>query len=275
MRACSSLLLPGLFLGATVIACASAAPPPEGNPEGPASTEPPAAAPMPTVEPPAPVASAAPSAVPSAAPEPAPPAEPPPLPKDTTVLHVGDSMADALGSKLSPMLRELGIKAPLEAKEATYIPQWAGFKMKFQQHLGYHEPDLVIVTLGGNETAMPTPADRIEPIKRMVKQIGDTPCIWIAAPLWPGAKHSGILDVIRENCAPCIYVDTNELIEPKMKVLGDGIHPTIPERRRWARYMINWLRAARDPNGPKPWSLKKEEDIVAPPSEPPPPESKK
>lgn len=272
MRASLSLLLP-LFVGATMFACASASPPPEGTPEGPTpapSTAPVSPAPAPAADPPAPVASAA----PSAAPAPAPPAEPPPLPKGTTVLHVGDSMADALGSKLSPMLQELGIKAPLKAKEATYIPQWAGFKMNFQQHLAYYNPDFVIVTLGGNETAMPTPADRIEPIKRLVKQIGDRPCIWIAAPLWPGAKHSGILDVIRENCAPCIYVDTNELIEPKMKVLGDGIHPTIPERRRWARYMINWLRAARDPNGPKPWSLKNEEDIVAPPSEPPPPESK-
>lgn len=186
------------------------------------------------------------------------------------MLHVGDSMADALGSQLSPLLRERGIKAPLKAKEATYIPQWAGFKMKFAQHLAYYDPDFVIVTLGGNETAMPTPTDRIEPIKRLVRQIGDRPCIWVAAPLWPGAKHSGILDVIRDNCAPCLYVDTNELIEPKMKVLGDGIHPTIPERKRWARYMVAWLRAARDPEGPRPWSLKPGSQIKAPPSEPAP-----
>jgi len=267
------LLLPGLFLGATVLACASASPPPE---EGPA-VQPDGPLPAPAAQDSAPLATAQPSRAPvpvasATDPEPAPPAEPPPLPKDTTVLHVGDSMADALGSQLSPILKTLGIEAPLKAKEATYIPQWAGFKMNFQQHLAYYDPDFVIVTLGGNETAMPTPTDRIEPIKRLVKQIGDRPCIWIAAPLWPGATHSGILDVIRENCAPCIYVDTNELIEPKMKVLGDGIHPTIPERKRWARYMVKWLRAARDPEGPKPWSLKKESDIVAPPSEPPPPE---
>ncbi len=195
---------------------------------------------------------------------------PPPLPKDTVVLHVGDSMADALGKSLKLELHKRGVKNVLEAKEATYIPQWAGFTMGFTGHLASHKPDLVIITLGGNEVAMPDPTVRAEPVRRMVKQVGDRPCIWIAAPLWKGAPNTGIMQVIKDNCAPCVFVDTNEYIAsgalPDLERLGDKVHPTIPERRRWASFMIRWLLHNRDPNGKRPWDLKTA-------TEAPPPES--
>jgi lysophospholipase L1-like esterase len=127
--------------------------------------------------------------------------------------------------------------------------------MGFSELLAVNKPDLVIITLGGNEVAMPDPTVRAPAVKRMVEAVGDRPCLWIGAPLWPGAPHSGILDVIADNCAPCIYVDTNALIGD-LERLGDKVHPTIPERRRWARFMIEWLRVNRDPNGPLPWSFK-------------------
>jgi hypothetical protein len=188
---------------------------------------------------------------------------PPPLPKGTVVLHVGDSMADALGKSLNRELDKRGIKGYLEAKEATYIPQWAGFKMELDQHIARRKPDLVIITLGGNEVKMPDPTERIDAIKRLVKKVGDRPCLWIAAPLWPGLTSTGILEVIREHCAPCHYVDTNELL-PDLERLGDGVHPTIPERRRWAAFMIRWMLHNRDPSGERPWDFK--ERLSAPPS---------
>lgn len=175
------------------------------------------------------------------------------MPAGTTVLHVGDSMADALGKDLKRELEKRGIKNVLKYQEATYIPQWAGYSMGFPSLVKIHDPDLVIVTLGGNEVAMPDPTLRAEPIRKIVEIIGDRPCIWVGAPLW--GPHSGILDVIRANCAPCRYVDTNELI-PDLKRLNDGVHPTIPERRRWAKVMIEWLARARDPAGKRPWDLK-------------------
>ena len=201
-----------------------------------------------------------------AAEEPQPAGPPPPLPEGTTVLHVGDSMADALGKDLRLELLARGLKAPLKYKEATYIPQWAGFSMGFDELVAQHDPDLVIITLGGNETAMPDPTERADAVKRLVKKVGDRPCLWVAAPLWPGAPNTGILDVIRENCAPCLYVDTNALVKPPMKVLGDGVHPTLPERKRWAKFMIRFLRHNRQADGERAWGFKT-------PLEAPPPES--
>jgi acyl-CoA thioesterase-1 len=191
------------------------------------------------------------------------PGLPPPLPKGSSVLHVGDSMADALGQPLHRELTKRGIRSYLEVKEATYIPQWAGQTMQLSSHIAVRKPDLVIITLGGNETQMPDPSERVDAIKRLVQKVGDRPCLWIAAPLWPGLKHTGILDVIRDNCAPCVFVDTNQLIND-LERLSDGVHPTIPERRRWAEFMIRWLLHNRDPEGARPWSFKA--SLAAPPA---------
>ncbi len=203
---------------------------------------------------------------PSASAPPPPPAPDPELPAGTMVLHVGDSMADALGKDLKRELEAVGVKNRLIYKEATYIPEWAGVSDKWGYRAGLAQtnPDLVIITLGGNELAMPEPQKRAEPIRNMVKAAGDRPCLWIAAPLWPDAKNTGLFEVIKQNCAPCIFVDTNAML--KLEVLSsDHVHPTLPERKRWAKFMIRWLRHNRDPNGPKPWSFKP--NLEPPPAE--------
>ena len=265
---------PLLFLSTAALLAACGKPP-----AGPAAPEPTASAPPePPAEPAAP-GSAAPSVPaeasstvdPGAAPttasataRPAPIPETgvlPPLPKGSTVLHVGDSMADALGKDLRRELQKRGVRNVLKYQEATFIPQWAGYSMSFRQHVAIHKPDLVIITLGGNEVAMPDPTERAEDIRTIVSIVGDRPCIWVAAPLW--GPHSGILNVIRQNCAPCRFVDTNALI-PDLERLGDKVHPTLPERRRWARFMVRWLAHNRDPDGERPWDLKAETSAPPP-----------
>jgi hypothetical protein len=269
-------------LSATLVVLGCGAPQPD-PPKGPAaatsasSTDAVATATGTSDPPPSPHPSTAGNAVgaSSAAPHPGPATDsgtpqasalPPPLPKGTTVLHVGDSMADALGKSLKRELEQRGIKNYLVAKEATYIPQWAGFKMELSLHIARRKPDLVIVTLGGNEVKMPDPKVRVDAIKRLVAKIGDRPCLWIAAPLWPGLTTTGILDVIRDNCAPCIYVDTNQLV-PNLERLKDKVHPTIPERRRWAKFMVRWLLHNRDQAGKRPWDFKAQQQAPPPGSE--------
>ena len=178
----------------------------------------------------------------------------PSLPKGTVVLQVGDSMADALGKDLGRELEARGVRSILKAKEATYIPEWAGFSMGLKNLLIIHKPDLVIITLGGNEVAMRDPSVRAEPVRKIVEAIGDRPCVWVGAPLW--GPHTGILDVIRSNCSPCRFVDTNALV-PNLERLKDGVHPTLPERKRWAKAMVEWLALNRDPAGTRPWDLKR------------------
>lgn len=233
---------------------ATAAAPPSATT---ASAETAAAAPTaapPAAAPPAAAAASGGEAKPSAAqPATTGPVALPALPKGTKVLHVGDSMAQALAPALARELNQRGITCVMKVKEATYIPEWAGFKWGFAGLIAHYDPDLVIITLGGNEVAMPDPSIRAEPVRRLVATVGDRPCIWIKAPLW--GPHTGVMDVIRDNCAPCRWVDTDELL-PSIERLDDGIHPTIPERKRWAHFMVRWLAHNLAPTKDRPFALK-------------------
>jgi hypothetical protein len=157
-----------------------------------------------------------------------------------------------------------GIKCVLRAKQSTYIPEWAGEKMGLRQMLSQYKPDLVIVSLGGNEVEINDPTRRIKPIKRLVEAIGERPCVWVGTPRWKKLHHTGLMEVIRDNASPCRFVDSDVLV-PNLETLKDGVHPTMPERKRWAKRMIAWLEQNRDPNGDRPWSWN---DELAMPPEP-------
>jgi hypothetical protein len=188
------------------------------------------------------------------------PAEPPPLPDGTVVLHVGSSTALALGRYLAKELEASGTKYFVHGKESTFIPQWAGASMGLAKLVATYNPDLVLVSLGGNETGIPNPGNRAGAIQRIVKIIDNRPCVWIGTPEWKSIPQTGIHDVIRENCAPCLYIDTDALV-PDLQPLGDGVHPTFPERQRWAERVVHWLRHNRDPDGDRPWAFKDEIEL--------------
>lgn len=191
------------------------------------------------------------------APEPPPPAPdlPPiePLPEGTTVLHIGDSFAGALGIELNKQLKERGVRGVLKYETASYIPTWAYKGSKLSTYIARYNPDLVLVTLGANELEIVNPEQRARGIRRIVERIGDRPCVWVAVPLWKGPMN-GLLDVIRENCAPCVYMDTNELF-PQMPRAKDNIHPSMNARIDWAKVVVDWLQRARQPDKDHAWAL--------------------
>jgi hypothetical protein len=186
--------------------------------------------------------------------EAAPPAAPPPLPKGTTVLHIGDSMAGALGIELNEALKSAGVRGILRFKTASFIPTWA-WGREISLYVAQYDPDLVLITLGANEVAIKDPEIRAKNIQRLVRRIGDRPCVWIAPPLWAG--DTGLLPVIRKNSAPCRYMDTNAIID-SMPRLPDKIHPTMRARKDWAKVVVDWLARERLGDGERPWQLRPE-----------------
>jgi hypothetical protein len=245
------------FLPAAVLAaCAAGRTPAETMPSS-ASEDPPAASS--TSGPPAP--SGSPSATPAAeAPEgadsastPNPnPTTPPPLPKGTTILHIGDSFAGALGLDLNRQLKAQGIKGVLKYETASYIPTWASHK-DLDEYLAQYRPDLVVITLGANELDVPDPEMRGDAIRRLVRRLGDRPCVWIEPPLWEGARDV-LLPVIERNASPCLYMKSAE-IAAGMPRARDKIHPAMSARPGWARYVVSWLARHRVPDGERPWEL--------------------
>lgn len=177
-----------------------------------------------------------------------------PLPKGTRVLQIGDSFADALGGNLSKLFRAVDVKSDLEFETPSYIPNWS-YGAKLPKLLARHHPDLVLITLGANEIEIPHPEDRIKPVKHLVQTLAGRPCVWIAPPLWK--PDSGVLRVIRENVAPCRYLDSNLLVHDLPRA-HDKIHPSLAGREIWAKIVFDWLAKERLGTPEQPWALKPE-----------------
>jgi len=250
-RGLQLLLLPVTAWGCSGAATSS---PPAADP-APAqvsakSTEPVVASPAAAAAP----APAPPSPEPAPAPAPAPAPEPvaAALPTGTRVLQVGDSFAAALGSELGKLLKQAGVRTSVESKTPSYIGEWA-FGKVLPQAISDYNPDLVLVTLGANEVEVPQPEQRVGAIQRLVKTIGARPCVWILPPLWKA--DTGLMQVIKDNAKPCQVLDSSVLV-PSLPRARDHIHPSSEGRVIWATAVFDWLKQQRDPQGPRPWSLR-------------------
>ncbi|HVY27140.1 MAG TPA: SGNH/GDSL hydrolase family protein [Polyangiaceae bacterium] len=213
-----------------------------------AAPAPPAPAPAESAAAPA-AAPAEPSAVPADA---AIATTPAPLPQGTRVLQVGDSFAAALGIELGKLLKQSGLRTSLETKTPSYIGDWA-FGPVLRKAIADYNPDLVLITLGANEVEIPVPAQRVGPVQRLIKSLGDRPCVWILPPLWK--QDTGVMQVIKDNAKPCQVLDSTQLV-PSLPRGPDHIHPSSEGRSIWATAVFEWLKQARDPAGPRPWSLR-------------------
>jgi len=176
------------------------------------------------------------------------------MPKGTRVLQIGDSFAAALGGELSKLFREAGVQSTLEYKTASYIPNWS-YEGDVPKFVSNYRPDLVLITLGANELEIPKPEERVKSIKHLVSTLGGRPCVWIAPPLWK--PDTGLLQVIRDNIAPCRYLDSNTLVHdlPRGR---DKIHPSTEGRQIWAKVVFDWLAKERAGSDEHPWALKPE-----------------
>jgi hypothetical protein len=179
-------------------------------------------------------------------------ASPPELPVGTKVLQVGDSFAAALGIELGKRFKSVGVRTSLEYRTASYVPTWA-FGPELPKLISSYQPDLVLITLGANELEIPEPAQRAGAVQRLVKKLGDCPCVWILPPLWK--QDTGLMQVIKDNSSPCKVLDSSALVKDLPRG-PDHIHPNAQGRELWADAVFQWLKQAREPGGPKPWSLR-------------------
>lgn len=258
-------LVPALFLGLVTFApaCGPAAPaavPPatrvvsasspqalptaEALAPSPANTEPP------TSPEPAPTAQAPLGAAPQGPEEGAAPA----IPAGTAVLHFGDSFVLAgFAQALRPRMKTLGVRYAVKSEQSSYTVTWA---QRVEQIVADTQPDLVIITLGANEVANINPVAHAPAVRRIVQIIGERSCVWVSPPMW--RRDTGILDVIRQNSAPCRFFDSDKLVTDPIPRRNDKIHPDEKGGEVWAEAFWRWLMAERvaPGKGKSPWTLR-------------------
>ena len=186
---------------------------------------------------------------------PAPVAELPAVPKGTWVLHVGDSFVHAsLQQNLRPRFEATGAGYVVDATTATYTTTWAN-DPDLEKWLA-RRPSLVLVTLGANEVDMPVPTEHAHPVEQLVRKIAEASvsCVWITPPMWK--KDSGILQVIHDHSAPCLFFDSDAVLgglrdDERQR---DHIHPNERGGARWTEALWGWLEDHRDPGRPG-WAL--------------------
>jgi lysophospholipase L1-like esterase len=171
--------------------------------------------------------------------------------KGTLVVHIGDSFTEAFFEQnLRPRFGAVGAKYWVKAKTPSYSTEWA-FNGVLDQLL-WSKPQLVLITLGANEIEMPDPSVHAAAVRALAKKASQTgSCVWITPPLWK--KDTGFLEVIRQNCAPCIYFDSDAYVS-NVERKPDKIHPNEVGGARWAAAFWDWLEAHRDPSR-GPWAL--------------------
>lgn len=181
-------------------------------------------------------------------------APPSDLPRGSLVLHVGDSFAGALGVPLGRRFKAMGLRSVLEFRTSSYVPEWAS-GTELAGYVARYNPDLVIVTLGANEFDLQHPEQRASAVKRLVRELGGRPCVWVTPPRWK--RDSGILAVIHENVKPCRFLDSDTVVHD-LERKRDGIHPSDAARELWADAVLAWLVRERRGEGERPWELKEE-----------------
>lgn len=188
------------------------------------------------------------------------PAEPvaaPPIPPNTAILHIGDSFVlSGFSQALKPRIKAVGARYEVRSEQSSYTVTWAA---RLERVIADTQPDLVIITLGANEVANTTPPAHAPAVRRIVQIVGKRPCVWVTPPLW--RKDTGIIDVIRENSAPCRLFDSDTMVRAPIARKADKIHPTPEGGAVWADAFWTWLESERAParadgSERRPWALK-------------------
>jgi hypothetical protein len=173
-----------------------------------------------------------------------------PLPKGTVVLHVGDSFVHSgLTQELRKKLEPLGVKYEVRAEKSTNSLDWA---KRMPELVSATQPDLVIVTLGGNEIGSKYLDVEARAVERIVQAIGNRPCVWTTPPLW--MEESGVFDAIQTHLGSCRFFETDAIVGSYLP-RRDGIHPTMEGGAIWGDALFAWLDTERV-GGQSAWALR-------------------
>ena len=163
---------------------------------------------------------------------------------DTTpqrILFVGDSMLESLSPRVAAYAKHNGHKLHTVIWYGSTTKAW-GNTTKLADYITKYNPTFIIVSLGGNEMFVRDIKTRhLEPLKNILKQIGNIPYQWIAPPNWK--PDTGINELLAEN------IPANRLFVSKDLTLArasDKIHPTRVAAYGWFDLIVEWMAENQD-----------------------------
>lgn len=160
-------------------------------------------------------------------------------PMDTTaksILFIGDSMLEGLGERLAAYCKKNGhtLVEVIWYSSSTLI--W-GETERLTKLINEYHPNYIMVCLGANELYVPDIKNaRRKHVKKILKEIGDIPYLWIGPPNW--VEDTGINDLLTQEIDEgCFYMSANDHFERSR----DGAHPTRASAHKWMDRVVKWM----------------------------------
>ncbi len=165
-------------------------------------------------------------------------------PSPKVVLHLGDSMVGGYGGltkALETRFKDLGAQFVRDWEVSVSIATFDR-EHRLQDLIAKHSPDVIILTLGANDLTVPYPTSLAPFVRSLAHKMGanDRACFWMTPPTI-GKPDTGIVDVIKQNAAPCKVFDASHM---QIARAGDGIHPTNRGGSDWADAFFAFYRGA-------------------------------
>lgn len=173
------------------------------------------------------------------------------LSKVHSVVHIGDSevgYAAGLCKDLGARFKAQGIAYWSESWTSEGLKN-ADSDGKIEKALAAHKADLVLLNLGTNNLASPSPQALAPLVSSVAKKLAGHPCIWIGPPHLPsaGKLEEPVVKVIAANSAPCHFYDSLAL---SLDLQPDKIHPNGKGAQVWAENLWNVLVLQKPAPGP-------------------------
>jgi len=176
--------------------------------------------------------------------------------KGLRILLIGDSLAVGMAPHFATMAKEAGADFKSLAIVGTRIDQWAA-SAELKALLGSFQPELVLVSLGTNDSFMKG-ADIVAKQQAQLEKLlavltewprkrdyglGPEHVVWIGPPTLPSPPSPGIPKMIQDSAGSALkpryyYFHSERLDLPRGP---DGIHPSVRGYAGWAGAIWHWL----------------------------------
>lgn len=153
-----------------------------------------------------------------------------------TILFIGDSMLEGLSPRLAAYAKANGHTLYTVIWYSSTSKIWSD-AAKLTVYIRKFRPDYIFVCLGANELFVKDiMTKRGECVKKIIKEIGNIPFVWIGPPNWK--PDTGINRLIANNVDDGRYFKSDGMEFERAK---DGAHPTHQSAALWMDSVVRWM----------------------------------